>query len=327
MEDFYAPLRKRLLYPFLYVYDLFRLAILFFRKKNIKIIQVNPSLIPVPLVRDALVVLMAKMLNKKVVVLFHGWKEHMLLLFKRHALMRMLFKWVYQRASVTVVLASRFKEDLVAMGWQPDDIQVTSTMFDRNEIVSPENRAGQKIRFLYLGRISALKGVGEIIDAARLMAEQGVDFKFIIVGHGDRPGVAEDYEKRVKAYGLENRFCFTGRLTGEDKFRAYAQSDVYVFPSWTEGCPTSVLEALGAGLFVISTDVGALRDIIRENENGRFVRRKDCRHLADVMAWACKNIDNIRKKRPAIAQEAAKRFEAGVIVEQFDSIYTRLLNG
>ncbi len=54
------------------------------------------------------------------------------------------------------------------------------------------------------------------------------------------------------------------------------------------------------GLFVISTDVGAVRDIICEGENGRIVRIKDHEHLAELMAWAAENIEKIRSRRARI---------------------------
>lgn len=212
------------------------------------------------------------------------------------------------------------------MGWDPSAIEVTSTMYEADQVLPAADRSGQRPRFLFLGRISELKGVGELLDAARLLAERGVDCECVMVGYGDRPGTLERYQASVKEYGLEDRVCFAGRLSGREKYRALAESDVYVFPSWTEGCPTSVLEALGSGLFVISTDVGALRDIIHEGENGRIVRVKDHEHLAELMAWAAENIEGIRSRRARIQRDAESRFEAAVVCGQFERIYGALTN-
>lgn len=326
MELFYSPLARRLLYPAFYVVDIIRLAILLLRKRRVRIVQVNPSLIPVPLIRDGLVILLARLLGRQVVVLFHGWKHDVVKKLRRSRSARFLFDAVFCRASVTLVLANRFKEDLVDLGWEPCSIEVTSTMYEADLVLPAADRSGQRPRFLFLGRISELKGVGELVDAARLLAERGVDFECVLVGHGDRAGVVEALQARVVEEGIADRVRFAGRLTGRDKYRAYAESDVYVFPSWTEGCPTSVLEALGSGLFVISTDVGALRDIIREGENGRIVRVKDHEHLAELMAWAAENIEEIRSRRARVQRDAEAAYEARVVVRQFAHIYDRLLN-
>ena len=326
MEHFYSPVRKRLFYPVFYCWDLLRLCVLLLGDRGIRIVQVNPSLIPVPLLRDGPVILIAKFLRRDVVVLFHGWKDYVLDYLKKHAWARWLFRLVYRRADLTLVLSSGFREDLLALGWDPSAVEVTTTMYEAETVLPSVDRSGQRPRFLFLGRISQLKGIGELIEAARILAERGDDFEFVMVGHGDREGVVEEYARRVEQYGLKSRFRFTGRLTGEEKHRVYAECDVYVFPSWTEGCPTSVLEALGAGLFVISTDVGALADIIREGTNGKIVRCRDQEHLAVTLAWACKNIEDLRGRRASIQSDAKARFEACVIADQFKSIYRRLVD-
>lgn len=327
MVHFHSPFLKRLLYPFFYAYDVLSLLYLLLRNPCIRIVQVNPSLIPIPLIRDGFIILLAGLMGRKVVVFFHGWKEYTLSFLKRHSLMLWIFKSVYQSASVAVVLSTRFKDDLVALGFHLPSIEVTTTMYEAEAVLPAAERSGERVRFLYLGRISYLKGINEIIEAAKILAQRGYDFEFVMVGHGDREGVVEEYSRRVKEYGIENRFCFTGPLTGSHKFEAFADSDVYVFPSWTEGCPTSVLEALGSGLFVISTDVGALRDVIADGINGRIVRCKDPEDLANALAWACEQIEKIRTMREGIKAETLIRYEAQVVAGQFNNIYHKVING
>ncbi|MBK1654997.1 glycosyltransferase family 4 protein [Allochromatium vinosum] len=327
MEHYYAPRRKRWLYPIYYGWDLLRFAGRLFRDRQIRVVQVSPSLIPVPLLRDALIVLLARLLGRRVVVFYRGWKLDVVRALKNRALLRGAFRAVYGRADATIVLASRFKDDLVEMGWRGTSIAVSSTMYEADAILPATDRHGKRTRFIFLGRLSQLKGIGELIEAARLLDRREVDFECLMVGHGDREGVVEQYQARVREYGLEDRFRFAGRLTGRDKYQAYAESDVYVFPSWTEGCPTSVLEALGSGLFVISTDVGALKDIIREGDNGRIVRCKDPEHLAELMGWACENIGDIRSRRKTIQRDAESRYEVAVVCRQFEEIYRDLIDG
>ncbi|MRS04211.1 glycosyltransferase [bacterium] len=269
----------------------------------------------------------SKFLRRNVVVFYRGWKESTAYFLKRNPLIRRVFRFVYGRADVTVVLASRFKEDLVEMGWPPSSIEITTTMYDAKEILPASHRSGERPRFLYLGRISHLKGMRELIEACKVLANRGIDFECVVVGHGDRKGVVEMYESLIKDYGIDNCFRFLGRLTGREKYQAYSTSDIYVFPSWTEGCPNSVLEALGSGLFVVSTDVGALRDIIRNGENGKIVRCKDPLDLADTLASVCENIENIRNKRQTIQKDAEAHFETGIIIKQFIKMYHGLTNG
>lgn len=327
MEYFYSPIRRLIYYPFYYVYDLISLLFLLIGNRQVRIVQVNPSLILVPLIRDGIVLLISRFLRRRVVVFFHGWKIDTLEYIKKHKWAHYLFSLVYKHASVFVVLSSRFRDDLISLGFPPGKIQISTTMYDANEIVPFSNRVNETTRFLFLGRLSQLKGVSEIIEAARVLSDRNYDCEFVMVGHGDRKVAVEDYMARVKEYGLESRFRFTGHLSGKEKYQVYADCDVYVLPSWTEGCPTSVLEALGSGLFVISTDVGALRDIIVNDENGRIVQCRDSEHLAENLAWTCENIGHIRRRRDAIMGNAASLYEVNVVSNQFRKLYKGLIDG
>jgi glycosyltransferase involved in cell wall biosynthesis len=324
MKDFYTPWKKYYLYPLYLAFDLSRLMALLTADRAVRVVQVSPSLQPLSLVRDGLIVLVGKALGRKIIVFYRGWRESTARALKTNPIARGLFRFAYGQVDLSIVLASRFKEDLVTMGWPASAVELTTTMYEGKDILPAADRAGQRVRFLFLGRVSQLKGVGELIDAAKILAERGVDFELLVVGHGDRRGIVEEYEARVREAGLEGRMRFAGRLTGRDKFQAYANSDVFVLPSWTEGCPNSVLEALGAGLFVVSTEVGALRDIIDEGKNGRLVRSKDHEHLAEILTLVCAEIERIRGLRQTIQRDALQRFEAQRIYEDFRGIYRRL---
>jgi glycosyltransferase involved in cell wall biosynthesis len=170
-----------------------------------------------------------------------------------------------------------------------------------------------------------MKGVGEVIDAVELVVKKGLNIDCLIAGRGDREGVIENCKKNCEKKGIKEYVSFIGHISGKSKYQVYADSDVYILPSWTEGCPNAVLEALGSGLFVISTDVGALKDIIIDGENGKIVNLKDNRHLADLLFWTHDNIEKIREKKLKISQDAKSKYDAMIITKQIGDIYHRLI--
>lgn len=326
MKHYHSPRKKRVLYPLYCAFDLSRLLWRLCRSRDIRIVQVNPSLIPVPLVRDGCVILLAKLLRRKVVVLFHGWKQPVVEYLRQHRGIRWLFRQVYGRCDIAVVLADRFRRELMEFATPRNGVHVTTTMYDGRAILPATDRRNRQPGFLFLGRVSRLKGMGELVEAARILRQQGGEFELTIVGNGDAHGSLEQYEALVRARGLCDCVRFLGRLTGKDKFQAYADADVFVLPSWTEGCPTSALEALGSGLFVLSTDVGALAEVIEDRKNGRFVRCRDAEDLAEKMAWTCEHIDELREGRQRIRDDASRRFEVNVVMKQLERIYDQLLD-
>jgi glycosyltransferase involved in cell wall biosynthesis len=77
---------------------------------------------------------------------------------------------------------------------------------------------------------------------------------------------------------------------------------------------------------LICTDVGALKEIIRDGENGRFVRPRDPEDLAEKMEWAIRNISTVRRLGEQNRGYAFRSFECRPIVEQITGIYRELLN-
>ncbi|BCR06694.1 hypothetical protein DESUT3_37630 [Desulfuromonas versatilis] len=150
------------------------------------------------------------------------------------------------------------------------------------------------------------------------------DFDFDIIGHFESKDTQIFVDDYLSTHSLNNKIKLSGRLDGNSKFVKLSKSDVYIFPSWTEGCPTSVLEALTTGLFVIATNVGALPEIIKENENGRLIPAKDSFSLFENMKWSIQNIQYIRQQKEQIKYRAINSFRAEVICNDFSQIYSKL---
>src|SRR5262249_40770819 len=124
----------------------------------------------------------------------------------------------------------------------------------------------------YVGRITTEKNVGELVEIERMLHTLNVtDCRFLIVGQGS----SENYLRA----NMKNA-DFAGVLTGEALARAYANMDVFLFPSRTDTFGNVVLEALSSGVPALVTNEGGPQFIVREGETGYvccdnsfFVRR------------------------------------------------------
>lgn len=326
MSLFYKPILKRVLYPFLLLYDIFRLCIKLLNIK-IKVIQLNPSLIPVPLFRDGFVQLVNSIFfRKKTIIVLHGWKEHIYSELLKKTIYRVLFVRFFNSVDVIYVLSENFKQKLSKLGVDKAKIKVTSTFFYKQDIDSTvvKRENNKNVRFIYLGRVSKIKGIAELIEAFGKVKVTRSNFTCDLIGHGDRPKVLENYQSKVLNNNLSTQIKFLGRKDGKEKFQILNEGDIYIFPSYMEGCPTSVIEALASGLYVISTDVGALNDIINDR-NGIKVKPKNVNELVEAISNSIDKIDEIRLKKNEIANNAFFNFEVNVIAEQFHSTYKVLI--
>ena len=327
---FYYPILKRLLYPFYFVYDIMWSVFRLLFNANIKIVQVSPSLIPVPLIRDGLMVLIAKLLGKKVVVFYRGWKIPTYNKLAANILLRKVFNFVFQKNTLQVVLASSFKKDLLKLNpTRSSKMMITTTAIDNSLIIKPNSSAInlKPIKVLFLGRIQDLKGIGELIDAIGLLkANDKLDeFKFTIVGHENKKGYINELKEKLEFFGVTSQQAdFLGRISGQEKYQLYASHDIYVLPSYTEGCPNSLLEALASGLFCITTRVGALSNIISPKVNGLFVNIKDSSDLFSAFLYCLQNKD-FNKNRLSNAERHSSEFDIKNISQVFEKKYIDLI--
>lgn len=326
---FYYPILKRLLYPFYYVLDVFVYVLKLILDRKIKIVQVSPSLIPVPLIRDGILIVLAKVLGKQVVVFYRGWKLPTYNRIKNNTILKALFNAVFQKNTLQVVLASSFRQDLLNLTPKKvNEIMVTTTAIDKTQIIKPNKDLLQApVKVLFLGRIQDLKGIEELIDAImELKKQQQLSaFQFSIVGHESKSGYLDTLKGRLKANGIaSDKVAFLGRITGREKYRLYANHHVYVLPSYTEGCPNSLLEALASGLFCITTKVGALSDLIVPKKNGMFVKVKDSNEVLNALLY-CANNKNFNKQREANAEYYSHIFDIKKITKLFEAKYMKLI--
>ncbi len=323
---FYRPFLKKILYPVYYFFDYFRFVITLLLDTQIKIIQLNPSLIPVPLIRDGLLLFTAKLFGKKVIVFYRGWKLQVFSKLHSNEFLKKMFNWLYQKGTQQIVLASSFKSDLLKLGEPTLPIIITTTAIDKSEIVIKEKGTDKRLNILFLGRIQNLKGIEEIVDAIIQLKDENKlkYFRFTFVGHESRVGYIQSLQEKLSQNQIyDDQVSFKGRITGQEKYEIYALHDIYLLPSYTEGCPNSVLEALASGLFCITTNVGALNDIIKNGKNGVLIQKKSNADIVNALLY-CQSNKEVLNSRIENAILYSNEFDIRKIIFDFNNIYSQL---
>ncbi|BAM02459.1 glycosyltransferase family 4 protein [Phycisphaera mikurensis] len=120
--------------------------------------------------------------------------------------------------------------------------------------IAPDDRV-----VLFLGRLTAQKGPGYFLDAARAVLEKRPDTTFVVAGSGDRLG---ETMARVQESGIADRFVFTGFLKGDDVKAVYDRADVYVMPSVSEPFGIAPLDAIQRGVPVIVSKQSGVSEVL-----------------------------------------------------------------
>lgn len=175
--------------------------------------------------------------------------------------------------------------------------------------------------FLFLGLLNEEKGFYDLLDACERLVSEGLDFKLVVGGEGDKARVDAAIAEKKLAKVVELR----GWITGAEKEQAIRNADVLVLPSYSEGMPMVIIEALQAGCAVIGSDVGAIPDMLGKEIVGYVVKPGDVEGLAQSMATLIKNPDTLRRFR-SDAVAVGRQYTADVVLPQLNEVYNTLLS-
>jgi glycosyltransferase involved in cell wall biosynthesis len=172
----------------------------------------------------------------------------------------------------------------------------------------------------YLGRIEPNKGMTELLEALKKCKEEGRGFKVRFAGKEQTEG--EYLPKFKEALGDDFEYC--GLVSGETKREFLDSLDVFVMPTYFEGLPMSLLETMSYGAVPVVTKVGSIPTVVKDGENGLFVKVKD----ADSICEALKKLDDDRSLLAKMSVEARRtiqeNFSATKYVERLNEIYAGL---
>lgn len=173
------------------------------------------------------------------------------------------------------------------------------------------------LRCIYIGRLAPRKGLDEIV--ACLPASRAT---LVVAGSG--PDEAR-LRLRVRELGLDERVRFAGPAYGEDKARLLAQADVLLLPSYSEGLPYALLEAMAAGVVPVVTRVGAIPDVVDAGTHGLFVPPRDPAAIAAALEALDADRAWLARMSAACRQRIAGAYSIERVAAELGGLYATLI--
>src|SRR5262249_50860686 len=129
--------------------------------------------------------------------------------------------------------------------------------------------AAGRLRLLSIGRLAQVKGHGVLLEAMATLRSRGLDVTADVVGDGPK---RDDLEKLARKLGLGDAVRFTGAVGHDEIDTYYRAADAFVHPSFAEGIPVVLMEAMAHGLPVVATTVMGVGELVSHGRNGLLVR-------------------------------------------------------
>ena len=225
---------------------------------------------------------------------FHGYEMYQtaanLKMKLEHFMLRPAVKWNTLNADVVFSYGGKITDIIKSLRVSKDKIIEASSGVDENIIRDPlEINVNLPLKFCFVGRYERRKGVEELTEAIHIMLKMSLEFEFHFVGPIPLP--QQILNDKVIYYGAKS--------DQQDVIEILDQCDVLVCPSFSEGMPNVILEAMSRGLAIVATDVGAVGLMVDE-KNGVLLKSCStnviCESLVDIMNFEPKIIKNWKRE-------------------------------
>ncbi len=280
------------------------------------IVHINPSLSRNAINRDSIYILISKLFKKKVFVFWHGWNIKNEYLLNSYLLKKAFFKSDHIR-----FLASEFRNKFVYSGFNKET-SIGNTFVDDELLAYDIKReiGNNNIQILFLSRVTREKGIFVAIKAFHLVSELIPNIYLTIAGDGSDLGSAEEYVKDHQIKNIE----FIGRVEDKEKVKVFKKADIYIFPSFTEGMPISLFEAMLFGNTIITSDVGGIKDFFIQDKMGYMLNNHNPKKYCESIVRLIKDRD-LNKISEFNTNIINSKYLASVSVNEIDRIYSELI--
>jgi glycosyltransferase involved in cell wall biosynthesis len=188
----------------------------------------------------------------------------------------------------------------------------------------PGKETSIKLKLLYLSNLSYSKGFYDVLESLLYLKEYHSKIIFDVVGAWMDENIKDNCNKFVRENNLP--VVFHGSVTGDNKFQFLSNADIFVFPPKApEGHPYAIVEAMAAGLPIISTDQGAIVESVKDGINGFIVEPGNPQQIADKISFLISHPDI----RIAMGQKSRSLYEANFteekMIERLSNVFNEIL--
>lgn len=254
---------------------LFRIILLLFRERQLKIIHIHAASRG-SFLRKSIVLFLGKIFRKK--VLFHMHSGSFKEFYKGSGIFRYYIAWILFLSDRVICLSD-------------DWLAYYAQTFPRAKILALPNpvdpahdqlykKPGYPIQFLFLGKICSEKGLFDLLD----FLENNVHFlsnhiRLHIGGNGD----ADRLTRRIQTAPFRDKIIYHGWVDHALKSKLLSECDVFILPSHFEGLPMSILEAMAYSKPIVATDVGGISGLVTNGKNGWLITPHTLDHLESAL--------------------------------------------
>lgn len=267
--------------------------------------------------RKSMLIKLIKYFNTKVILHLHGAEFREFYNNECCESKQAQIRTTFNSVDKVIVLSTQWLSWLDTILDEPKKGVVVYNAVPKLEI---EKEKTNNFNFVFLGRLGERKGVSDLIHAFNCVVKEHPNARLLLGGDGE----IKKYQTMVNELGLDECVELLGWVAGDKKINILKQADAYVLPSYNEGFPMGVLEAMSCNIPVIASTAGGIPDAITNNIDGLLIEPGDKEALQLAMKKLIESPLEAKKMENAAKEKFLNNFSPSVIIPRVKGIYKEL---
>ncbi|MGN6493958.1 MAG: glycosyltransferase family 4 protein [Agriterribacter sp.] len=317
----YKPQKVKLLIVPYYLVACIRMSILLLFSRGIRIVHIHGAA-KGSIFRKAGLFFVAKYIFRRQVI-YHSHGSELKLFYEKSGKgIKKLMKFFFENVDEIICLSRQWEAFFVS-NFRVKQISVLENIVEKSNI-SRVNfvETKQPLVFLFLGAIGKRKGIFDLLEVLSENKNKLMDKMVLLIGGNGEEKKLTDY---IQENELSSWVKFVGWVNGEKKKSLLLQSNVYILPSYNEGLPLSILEAMSFQLAIISTPIGGIPEVVKEGINGYLVNPGDKAALFQSITNVLQNPEQVSTFGEG-SMKLVEPYYAENVIPKLTSVYERHLN-
>ncbi len=258
-----------------------------YKQIGVHIVYISIGQTYLGILKNAIPMLLAKLFRQKLIVHLHG-NELGSNYQKANSFQKKIFQFLLKLPNKAIVLSPHLTHNLLPF-LKEENISVLPNFSEDLMIATREEIAKKEyshIKLFFLSNLMTEKGIFELLQALTLLQKKGIFIPTELYGTMDKK-IAVTLLSMIKNLG--NLVTYKGMVSDKEKKNAFLNNNTFILPSYNEGMPLAVLEAMANGNLIITTHLPGLQDILINNENSFLIKKKNMQEIVDVLENIYKN--------------------------------------
>ena len=269
--------------------------------------------------RKSLIVRLVKIFKTNVIIHLHGAEFQTFYNKECSKKKQKHIRATFDLADAVIVLSTQWHSWMTTIVSDPTKVRV---VYNAVETLDLNRNNVEQGRILFLGRLGERKGVKDLINAFAIVVKNHPHARLTLGGDGD----IGTFKQLVEKLGISDNVDFLGWVAGEQKNLWLSKADIYCLPSYNEGFPMGVLEAMSANIPVVASTAGGIPDAIKDGVDGLLIEAGDVEKLAAHLELMISDRDLNTTFSTTAKKKFINNFSKQAVFPELDKIYTELMS-